>query len=84
MRSPPAAMRSPSSSCVPRAIPPRRRPRKHPIMVKPCSRLSATAQKLRETVDDGARRGAAKGGIHTVFPIARDQKKPECLVSFAA
>lgn len=58
MRSPPAAMRPPSSSCVPR-----RRPRKHPIMVKPCSRLSAAARehfKERKT----------EGGTHAVFLIA--------------
>jgi len=55
MRSPPAAMRPPSSSCVPRATTPRRRPRKHPIMVKPCSQLSAVARTFQGAEGDGSR-----------------------------
>ena len=56
MRSPPAAMRPSSSSCVsppvcpppPPSPAPSRRRRKHPIMGKPCTLLSDTVHAARE------------------------------------
>lgn len=68
MRSPPAAMRPPVVLVCASYYTPRRHPRKHPIMVKPCSRLYGAMRTFREAEDD--RRWYSRG-----FPERAIQKK---------